>query len=140
MADAKFPKEVVDAFTNAKIVGVRSGTQHKYTGVWVAVVNGRVYARSWNDKPTGWFRAFKTEPEGMVQVATLELPARARFPRSARVLGAVTNAFAQKYNTKGSRKWVEGFADPARELTTIEFVPGWTSACCQTSGALLNLA
>jgi hypothetical protein len=119
----KFPEEVVDAFTSAKIIGVRSGTEHKYTGVWVVVVKGRVYARSWNDKPTGRFRAFKKEPEGMVQVATRELPVRARFPRGASVLGAVTAAFAQKYNTKGSRRWVEGFADPARELTTIEFVP-----------------
>jgi hypothetical protein len=82
-----------------------------------------VYARSWNDKPTGWFRAFKKEREGMVQVATGELPVRVRFPRSARVLGAVTKALARKYHTKGSRHWVEGFADPARERTTIEFVP-----------------
>ena len=119
----KFSEELVDAFTSAKIIGVRSGTQHRYTGVWVAVVNGRVYARFWNDKPAGWFRAFKKEPMGMIQVSTRELPVRARFPRSAGALGAVTNAFAQKYNTKDSRTWVEGFADPARELTTIEFVP-----------------
>jgi hypothetical protein len=121
--NTQFPEEIVDAFTSAKIIGVRSGTQHKYTGVWVTVVNGRVYARSWNDKPAGWFRAFKRQPEGMVQVAALEVPVRAKFPRSASVLGAVTHAFAQKYNTKGSRKWVEGFADPEREYTTIEFVP-----------------
>jgi hypothetical protein len=121
--NSKFPEEVVEAFDGAKIIGVRSGARHKYTGVWVAVVNGRVYARSWNDKPSGWFRAFKREPEGTVQVATFEVPVRARFPRSAGVLGAVTNAYAQKYNTKASRKWVEGFADPARELTTVEFVP-----------------
>ena len=120
---AKLPEDVVDAFDSAKIIGVRSGARRKYTGVWVAVVNGRVYARSWNDKPSGWFRAFKREPEGTVQVATFEVPVRARFPRSASVLGAVTSAYAQKYITKGSRKWVEGFADPARELTTVEFVP-----------------
>ena len=118
-----FPEAVIDAFNRAKIIGVRSGTQHKYTGVWVVVVNGRVYARSWNDKPTGWFRAFKREPDGMVQVATVEIPVRARLHRSARIIGAVTNAFAQKYNSKGSHKWVEGFADPERELTTLEFVP-----------------
>lgn len=122
--NAGFQEPVIDSFKNAKIIGVRSGTQHKYTGVWVVVVKGRVYARSWNDKPSGWFRAFKREPDGMVQVATFEVPVRARFPRSASVLGAVTDAFAQKYNTKGSRKWVEGFADPARERTTIELVPG----------------
>ncbi|HEX3128139.1 MAG TPA: DUF2255 family protein [Thermoanaerobaculia bacterium] len=120
---AQFPHDVVDAFNSAKIIGVRSGSDHKYTGVWVVVVNGKVYARSWNDKSTGWFRAFKQEPEGWVQVGSFELPVRVRFPRNAKVLGAVTNAYAQKYNTKASRKWVEGFAEPARQLTTLEFVP-----------------
>lgn len=122
-SNTKFPDTLIDTFTNAKIIGVRSGTQHTYTGVWVVVVKGRVYARSWNDKPTGWFRAFKREPDGLVQVATLEIPVRAKFPRSASVLNAVTQAFAQKYDTKASRKWVEGFAEPARESTTVELVP-----------------
>ena len=122
-SNTRFPDTLIDAFTSAKIIGVRSGTQHTYTGVWVVVVKGRVYARSWNDKPTGWFRAFKREPDELAQVATLEIPVRASFPRSARVLGAVTEAFAQKYNTKASRKWVEGFAEPTRESTTVEFVP-----------------
>ena len=120
---AQFSQDIVDAFNSAKILGVRSGSEHKYTGVWVVVVKGRVYARSWNDKPTGWFRAFKQKPEGQVQVGALELPVRVRFPRSASVLGAVTNAYAQKYNTKASLKWVEGFAEPARQLATVEFVP-----------------
>lgn len=120
---ARFPPDVIDAFTSAKIIGVRSGSDHKYTGVWVVVVNGKVYARSWSDKPTGWFRAFKREPEGWVQVGDLELSVHARFPRSANVLGDVTSAYAQKYNTKASRKWVEGFSEPARQLTTVEFIP-----------------
>jgi hypothetical protein len=122
-SSAQFPPGVIDAFNGAKILGVRSGSEHKHTGIWVVVVKGRVYVRSWNDKPTGWFRAFKREPEGWVQVGEREFPVRARFPRSAKVLEAVTNAYAQKYNTKASRKWVEGFAEPARQLTTIEFIP-----------------
>jgi hypothetical protein len=36
---------------------------------------------------------------------------------------AVTKAFAEKYNTKGSRVWVEGFAEPERVVNTLEFVP-----------------
>ena len=36
---------------------------------------------------------------------------------------AVTAAYAEKYPTKGSRKWVEGFAEPERMATTLEFVP-----------------
>ena len=113
----------VEAARNAKIMGVRAGSEHRYTGIWVVVVEDRVFARSWNDKPTGWFRAFKNEPTGTIQLGDLEFPVRAKPVRSARLRDAVTLAFAEKYNTKGSRKWVEGFAEPERVLTTLEFVP-----------------
>ena len=59
-----FADGVVEALRNAKILGVRAGTEHRYTGVWVVVVDGRVFVRSWNDKPTGWFRAFRKHPMG----------------------------------------------------------------------------
>ena len=120
---ATFADDVVEALRNAKILGVRAGTEHRYTGVWVVVVEGRLFVRSWNDKPTGWFRAFRREPVGAVQVAGLEIPVRAKLTRSARLREAVTVAFGQKYDTKASRKWVEGFGEPARELTTLELVP-----------------
>ena len=118
-----FTDDVVEAFRKAKIMGVRAGTEHRYTGVWVVVVEGRVFARSWNDKPTGWFQAFRKKPSGSVQVGDLELAVRGKLVRSARVRDAVTLAFGEKYPTKGSRKWVEGFADPARVVNTIEFIP-----------------
>ena len=121
---ATFAEAVVEAFRGAKIIGVRAGTEHRYTGVWVVVVEGRVFVRSWNDKPTGWFRAFRKEPSGTVQVGEREIPVRAKLVGSARIRDAVTVAFGEKYNTKGSQKWVKGFAEPARVLTTIEFVPG----------------
>jgi hypothetical protein len=119
-----FADDVVEAARNAKIMGVRAGTEHRYTGVWVVVVEGRIFARSWSDKPNGWFRAFKKEPSGTIQIGEREIPVRAKPVRSARLRDAVTVAFGEKYNTKGSRKWVEGFAEPERLLTTLEFVPG----------------
>ena len=119
----KFAPDIFAAFCTAKIIGVRAGTEHRFTGVWVVVVKGRVFVRSWNDKPTGWFRAFRKETNGTVQVAGFEIPVRAKFVRGARILEAVTVAYGDKYNTKGSRKWVEGFSEPERELTTLEFIP-----------------
>ncbi|HZE71988.1 MAG TPA: DUF2255 family protein [Pyrinomonadaceae bacterium] len=118
-----FSDAVVERLDSAKILGVRAGMQHRYTGVWPVVVEGRLFVRSWNDKPAGWFRAFRREPDGSVQVEGLELPVRAKLTRSGRIRSAVTMAFARKYTTPGSRKWVEGFAEAARELTTLEFVP-----------------
>src|SRR3982750_745015 len=120
---ATFADPIVEAIRNAKILGVRSGTEHRYTGVWVVVVDGRAFARSWNDKPTGWFRAFRKEPRGMIQIGKLEIPVQAKVPRSARIRDAVTAAFGEKYNTRASQKWVNGFAEPARVATTLEFVP-----------------
>jgi hypothetical protein len=121
--DEKFADDVIDAARKAKILGVRAGTEHRYTGVWVVVVDDRIFARSWNDKPTGWFRAFRKEPRGMIQIGKLEVPVRAQVPRSTRIRDAVTAAFSKKYNTKGSQKWVDGFAEPERVATTVEFLP-----------------
>lgn len=118
-----FADAVVEEVRKAKILGVRAGAEHCYTGVWVVVVEGRVFVRSWNDKPTGWFRAFRKQPRGTIQVGAHEIPVRAKPVRSARIRDAVTAAFGEKYDTKASRKWVEGFAEPARTLTTLEFVP-----------------
>lgn len=120
----KFAADIVEAFRKAKIMGVRAGDEHRHTGVWVVVVDGRVFARSWNDKPTGWFQAFRKQASGVVQVGDLELPVRGRVVRSARIRDAVTAAYAEKYPTKGSRKWVEGFAEAERAINTMEFIPG----------------
>lgn len=115
--------DVVELLRKAKILGVRSGTTHRYTGVWVVVVDDRVFARSWNDKPTGWFQAFRKEPTGTIQTGDIEIPVKGKLVRSARIRDAVTAAFAEKYPTKGSKKWVDGFAEPSRVVNTIEFVP-----------------
>jgi hypothetical protein len=117
-----FPDSLVEAIRKAKILGVRAGTEHRYTGVWVVVVENRVFVRSWNDKPTGWFCAFRRQPMGKIQIGDLEVAVRARLTRSARVRDAVTVALGEKYNTKASLKWVKGFAEPSRALTTLEFV------------------
>src|SRR5262245_53857379 len=119
----RFAEHVLEEVRKAKILGVRSGTEHRYTGVWVVVIDKRVFVRSWNDKPTGWYRAFKSQPAGMIQVGELEIPVRGKHVRSARTRDAVTTAIAEKYPTKGSKKWVQGFAEPERVHTTLEFVP-----------------
>jgi hypothetical protein len=120
---AHFSARRVAAFADAAILGVRSGTEHRYTGVWVVVVEDRVFVRSWNDKPTGWYRAFLDEPRGSVTVADAEIRVRAAPVRSARLRRAVSEAYAEKYPTKGSVRWVRGFAEPAREANTLELLP-----------------
>ena len=122
-AARRFSGPVLEELAQAKILGVRAGTEHRYTGVWVVVVEGRAFVRPWNDKPTGWYRAFQSEPRGSIQLAGREIAVRARQTRSERLRGAVTRAYGGKYDTKSSEKWVRGFAEPRRAATTLEFLP-----------------
>ena len=116
---------MVAAIDAAKILGVKAGEDldHKFTGVWPVVVKGRVYARSWTLSPGGWYRTFLEHPLGMIQVGDREVRIRAMRARSERVRDAVEDAYAEKYHTKASQKWVRGFRTARRREATIEFVP-----------------
>jgi hypothetical protein len=122
-AARRFSGPELEELAHAKILGVRAGAEHRYTGVWVVVVKARVFVRSWNDKPTGWYRAFLAEPLGSIQLAGREIAVRARQLRGERLRDAVTRVYGEKYNTKASEKWVRGFAEPGRAATTLELLP-----------------
>ena len=95
------------------------------------VVKDRVFARSWDDKPTGWHRAFLKNSTGAIQVAGREIAVTAKKIRSERLMEAIETAYAEKYNTKASLKYVRGFRLKRRRMTTTEFVPKRKAAKAQ---------
>jgi hypothetical protein len=113
----------LETLEKLEILGVRSGSEHRYTGVWVVVVERRVFVRSWNDKPTGWYRAFLREPRGSISLGASERAVRASRVRSEQLRRAVSEAYALKYDTRASEKWVRGFAEEEREAVTLELLP-----------------
>ena len=124
-ANARFSRDVLTAFHTNKILGLRAGLQpHHFIGVWVVVVKERVFVRSWNNKPQGWYQAFRKEPSGLIQIAGRELPVRARKARGERLMDAIDLAYREKYPTPGSRQYVVGFAHARRRATTLELRPG----------------
>lgn len=124
MAATRFSKPVLAALDATKYLGIRSGTEHRFIAVWPLVLGGRVFIRSWNDKPTGWYRAFLEEPRGALQLpGGRQVNVRARPVRSQRIIEAMEDAYAEKYDTRGSRKYVVGFRRPRRRATTMELLP-----------------
>src|SRR5262245_20727612 len=121
----QFSKTMVAAFDAAKIFGIRAGatSDHRFTGEWPSVVNGRMYARSWTLTKGGWYRTFLEDPLGVIQVGDRELRVRAVPAKGERVRDAVEAAYAEKYDTKASQKYVRGFRTPRRREATIEFQP-----------------
>jgi hypothetical protein len=86
-------------------------------------VASRVYVRSWTRKPDGWYRTFLDDPLGAIQVGERQMRIRAVRARGERIRDAVERAYAKKYPTPGSVKYVRGFRSPRRRETTMELRP-----------------
>ena len=128
------PKSVVAAIDASRILGVRAGARsdHRFIGIWAVVVNGRVFARSWTLKPDGWYRTFLDDPRGSIQVGSRSIRVRAVPVRSERLRDAVEEAYARKYATPGSRKFVRGFRTKRRRDATVEFVRDAAASTAKT--------
>jgi len=124
-SNRKFSKPVVAALAKDKILGVRAGSgDHRFIGVWMVVVDGRLFIRSWGVKKKSWYHAFLEDPTGTIQAAGRELKVRARTTVSDKDKAAVDRAYAEKYDTPGAIKYVKGFArSEKRRDTTTELLP-----------------
>jgi hypothetical protein len=119
-----FPKDVVTEIHNSKILGLRAGSApHRFIGVWVVVVEGRVFVRSWSLKPRSWYRTFLEDPVGAINLNGREFPVRAIQTRSERLKDAATDAYREKYNTLGSVAYVRDMSKGQSRESTTELVP-----------------
>jgi hypothetical protein len=119
-----FSDDVLAALRKGKYVWIRAGDDHRFIAIWTVVVGRRVYVRSWNVKPTGWHRVFAEKKKGAIRVAKdgPEIPVRATLVRSDRIKTAVEDAYAEKYTTPSSLKYVRGFRTAKRRDATFEIV------------------
>ena len=127
-SNKRFSDEIIMAIDKSKILGLRAGTEHRFIGVWVVVVEQRVFVRSWGLKPRSWYRAFLDEPLGAIQIGDRELKVRAVRTRSERLKDAVSKAYATKYHTPASMKYVRDMSRGKSRESTTELVPAPHSA------------
>ena len=121
---SRLPKTIVSAIDAEKMLAIRAGTEaHRFIGIWAVVVEGRVFVRSWSLKPRSWYRTFREDPVGAIQVRGRTVRVRARFPTGQRLLDAVSEAYAVKYHTPGSVKYVRDLGRETSRATTTELVP-----------------
>ena len=123
MKAKRFSKSVVDAIRVGRILGIRAGTKpHRTIGIWAVVVEGRVFVRSYSLKERSWYRTFREDPRGVIEVNGKQFKVRPIFTRSERLKKLVDKAYAEKFPRPGSRVFVEGFKEKKRRDTTTELV------------------
>ncbi|HWP82218.1 MAG TPA: DUF2255 family protein [Bacteroidota bacterium] len=119
----RFSKPILATLEQSKILGIRVGSNHRFIGIWVVVVERRVFVRSWALKPDGWYNTLLKEPQATIDVNGRRLRVRSIRTKSERLKSAVDGAYKRKYNTPGSFAYVRGFSRPKRRNTTLELVP-----------------
>ena len=123
-ATRRFPAGILVAIRDGKILHIRAGSEpHRFIGIWVVVVEGRVFVRSWSLKPRSWYRTFLEEPRGTIQVAGREILVRAVQTRSERLKDAVNRAYLEKYKSRGAIKYARDLGRSKSRATTTELVP-----------------
>jgi hypothetical protein len=124
MARRGFEATTIAAIRDAKILGIRAGTEpHRFIGIWVVVVEGRAFVRSWSLKPRSWWRTFRVEPKGAITVEGRQLPIRAVQTRSERLKAAVDQAYLDKYDTPGAVRFARDLGRKRSRDTTTELLP-----------------
>jgi hypothetical protein len=118
-----FPDAILAKIHEERILGIRAGTdsKHRVIGIWAVIVDGRVFVRSWSMKPHSWWRTLLEDPYGEIFVARRKqgVKVRAAQVKSERLKEAVSAAYREKYNTRGSIGYVEDMSrNPSRDTTT----------------------
>ena len=118
-----FPKAILDDIHKEKILGIRAGNDasHHIIGIWAVVVKGRVYVRSYKMKEGGWWRTLLDDPQALIFVAGRKrgIKVRAVQVKSEATKEAVSAAYREKYNTRGSVGYVEEMSrSPSKDSTT----------------------
>ena len=122
-----FTDDAIATINKDKILGIRAGRDldHRVIGIWAVVVDGRVFVRSYTMKPGGWWRTFLEDPYGEIFVSKRKrgIKVRAVQTRSEKLKDAVSAAYKEKYNTRGSVGYVEEMSKKPLRDTTTELVP-----------------
>ncbi|NWG05783.1 MAG: DUF2255 family protein [Chloroflexi bacterium] len=119
----RFPDEILSAIRKERMLGIRAGRDsvHRIIGIWVVVVEGRVFARSWSMKPRSWWRTFLEDPYGIIVVGGKEIPVRAIQTHSERLKDLISAAYKEKYNKPGDIQYVKDMSRKKSRETTTEF-------------------
>ena len=120
----RFTGKTLSVLREGKLLAIRAGTApHRFIGIWMVVVEGRVFVRSWGLKRRSWWRTFASERRGAININGREIPVRAVQTRSERIKDAVSRAYAEKYNTPGSLNYVKDMSRKKCRDTTTELLP-----------------
>ena len=127
-AATRFPSIALTALAARSVLRIRAGRTHRFIGIWMVVVEGRLFVRSWGVTPDGWYRRLLTDRRGFVRLGGRTVPVSAVPTRSARLRDAIDRAYLRKYSAAGALKYARDLARQKSRATTTELRPAGRQA------------
>ena len=123
---SRFKEDILTTIHKDRILGIRAGkdSDHRVIGIWAVVLDRRIFVRSYTMKLGGWWQTFHQDPYGEIFVSKRKrgIKIRAVQVRSEKLKDAVSAAYREKYNTRGSVGYVEEMSRSPLRDTTMELV------------------
>jgi hypothetical protein len=122
----KFSKAFLKCINETQITSVRVGSdREKFTGIWMVVVKGRVFCRSYYGAERSWYSALLNGDKGDIKCGKEILPVKGLKPADIiTITKEINKAYEKKYLVKTyNKKWVDGLCEPGRVARTVELMP-----------------
>lgn len=106
------------------LIGLKAGNQRDtFLDIWMVVVEGRIFARSWGLAEKSWYNTFLNDPKGAIKCHDLIIPIKAMIPSDKEdLIEKVNLAYLTKYNSEHNMPYAIGITADQHVERTMEFI------------------
>lgn len=117
-------QEVLDYIQNNNLIGIKAGVgRPDFLDIWMVVVQGRIFARSWGLAERSWYNSFLKNPIGQIKCGTILYPIWATtVDDSPELTTAINQAYLTKYNQGYNSIYAQSIIAEKHVAKTMEFM------------------
>ncbi|MCB1048354.1 MAG: DUF2255 family protein [Calditrichaeota bacterium] len=118
------PITFLDAVHASNLTGVRAGPPVRdFLEIWVVVVQGRLFARSWGLAERSWYTLFLAGEPGALSSGGQEVAVRGIIPPDLEAMSAAISAeYLRKYDQGANSSYARGIVEDVHVARTMEFI------------------
>lgn len=119
-----YKQEVLDYIKKNNLIGIKAGIERPdFLDIWMVVVQGRIFARSWGLAERSWYNSFLKNPIGQIKCGTILYPIWATaVDDSPELTAAINQAYLAKYNQDYNSVYVQSIIAEKHVAKTMEFM------------------
>ena len=116
-------QQAINFIKNNNRIGIKAGKERPgFLEIWMVIVDGRIFARSWGLAERSWYNAFLNNPNGEIECGEKVIAIKASIPKDlADLTEHINKAYKDKYPSERNKKYVDGIIQYKHVERTMEF-------------------